>query len=470
MKKDLIVVLLMLGLSGLNVQAEDMPRVAGYTLDVIYVEQAPGIEAQADVTFAEPSFSSPRLIFYLHGELRVDEVKADGKQVDVDHDLVFYSSDYSSVARRFRIELPGGKLPKKLSIRYSGKLNPSVARSPSNYMRVDKDGVFLRSYPYSVWFPVFLETTEDTPRVNVEATIRTPREFAAVVTGERLGEEVADGMRISRWRSLQDDIFNIQLTVREFELMRQGGFHLYFLRDDASRATAGEILEFSTKLEEYFRANYADRSEGAQLHVVQMPRYGDISSGNMVGISDRVWRDFEPSSYSGRTLAHELVHPFVRISLPRSSELYALVVEGFPSFFHLPAMAEILGEDYYQQILTRTEDGYLERRRTGLDRRGRRLPVEKPLLALTAEDISTYKDRFVLNDRARLFFNWLRTTMDLEGYREFTRELFSSQSLDADGLVAMIEAYLPGTADDVHRWLRTTDYPEHFRVARDISD
>ena len=88
MKKDLIVVLLMLGLSGLNVQAEDMPRVAGYTLDVIYVEQAPGIEAQADVTFAEPSFSSPRLIFYLHGELRVDEVKADGKQVDVDHEFV----------------------------------------------------------------------------------------------------------------------------------------------------------------------------------------------------------------------------------------------------------------------------------------------------------------------------------------------------------------------------------------------
>jgi hypothetical protein len=285
-----------------------------------------------------------------------------------------------------------------------------------------------------------------------------------------LGEEVVDGTRISRWRSVQDDIFNLQLTVRRFELMRQGGFHFYFLRDDASRATAGEILAFSTRLEEFFRANYANRSEGAQLHVVQMPRYGDISSGNMVGISDRVWRDFEPSSYSGRTLAHELVHPFVQISLPRSSELYALVVEGFPSFFHLPAMEEIIGEDFYQQILTRTEDGYLERRRTGLDRRGRTLPVEKPLLALTAEDISTYKDRFVLNDRARLFCNWLRSTMGVKRFREFTRELFSSPSLDADGLVAMIESYLPGTADDVQRWLRTTDYPEHFRVARDASD
>jgi hypothetical protein len=145
MKKTSIGVALMLGLSGLYVQAQDMPRVAGYTLDATYVDQEPGIEALADVTFAEASFSSPQLAFYLHGELRVDEVKVDGKQVDVDHDLVFYPSDYSSVARRFRIELPGGKLPKKLSIRYSGKLNPSVARSPSNYMRVDREGVFLRS-------------------------------------------------------------------------------------------------------------------------------------------------------------------------------------------------------------------------------------------------------------------------------------------------------------------------------------
>jgi hypothetical protein len=250
MKKTSIGVALMLGLSGLYVQAQDMPRVAGYTLDATYVDQEPGIEALADVTFAEASFSSPQLAFYLHGELRVDEVKVDGKQVDVDHDLVFYPSDYSSVARRFRIELPGGKLPKKLSIRYSGKLNPSVARSPSNYMRVDREGVFLRSYPYSVWFPVFLEAKQDTPTVDVEATIRTPQEFVAVLTGERLGEEVVDGMCISCWRSLQDDIFNIQLTVRKFELMKQGGFHLYFLRDDASRATDGRFVMFPQEAEQ----------------------------------------------------------------------------------------------------------------------------------------------------------------------------------------------------------------------------
>ena len=223
-----------------------------------------------------------------------------------------------------------------------------------------------------------------------------------------------------------------------------------------------------SKLEEFFRANYASGGEGGQLHVVQMPRYGDISSGNMVGISDRGWRGFESASYSGRTLAHELVHAYVKIPLPRDSELYALVVEGFPSFFHLPAMAAIVGDEYCRQILTRTEDGYLERRRTGLDRRGRALPPEKPLLELTADEIGTYKDRFVLDDRARLFCNWLRSQMGEERFGEFTLELFSQKSLDADRLVEIVETYLPDSADDVNRWLRTEDFPEHFRLDRTV--
>jgi hypothetical protein len=284
-----------------------------------------------------------------------------------------------------------------------------------------------------------------------------------------LGEKVEEGFRVSHWRAVHDDLFNVQLTVREFELLQDGGFHLYCLRDEVSRANAARILEFTAKLEKFYRANYIDREEGAQLHVVQMPRFGDISSGNMVGISDAVWRDFDPASYSGRTLAHELVHPYVQSPLPSSSKMYALVIEGFPSYFYLPAMGEILGEDFYRQMMTQTEDLYLERRRTGLDRRGRPLPVEKPILALTAEDISTYKDRFVLNDRTRLFCNWLRTRMGVETFKKFTLELFAQDSLDPSRLIAIIETYLPDSSEDVNLWLRTTDFPERFRLHRSTS-
>ena len=263
---------------------------------------------------------------------------------------------------------------------------------------------------------------------------------------------------------MDDDLFNLQLTARRFELLKDGGFHLYFLQDPESVATAAEIQSFSAELVKYFRANYASRGGGGQLHVVQMPRFGDISSGNMVGISDRNWRGFDHSSYSGRTLAHELVHPFVQIPVPSNSELYALVIEGFPSYFHLPAIASIVGEDFYAAAMTTTQEGYLKRRQTGLDRRGRTLPGEKPLLSLSADEIGIYKDRFVLNDRARLFCNWLRTGMGEEQFSLFTRELFAFQSLDTERLMATIEEHLPGSGDDVILWLRTTEFPERFRL------
>jgi hypothetical protein len=466
MKNNVIFLVSVFAFGGFLGQAEEMPSVATCAIDIAYGGEGAGITATADIAFVEGSVAPQVLTFYLHGELWVDQVTFDGEPVEVIQDSVFYPSDYSLVARRSRIELPGHRLPKQLSIRYSGKFNRSSARSPSDYMRVDDEGIFLRSYGYSVWFPVFLESREDAEPIDFDLTVRTPEDLVAVATGERLSETVEDGVRISRWRSVQDDIFNIQLTARPFEHLVDHGSHLYHLRDTDSRASAGKILEFSSRLGEFFRSNYADRGEGGQLHVVQMPKYGDISSGNMVGISDDVWRGFDPASYSGRTLAHELVHAYVQIPVSRDSELYALIIEGFPSFFHLPAMAAIVGEDFYTEILARTENGYLERRQSGRDRRGRPLPIEKPLLALTADDIGTYKDRFVLNDRARLFCNWLRDRMGVDEFGKFTRELFSKESLDTEGLVATIEAYLADSGDDVSRWLGTTDFPEQFRLSR----
>jgi hypothetical protein len=464
MKSFVMWVAIGVALAGSGVEAEDAPRVASYTIDVTYLEEVPGIEARAEVSFVSGAALPQTLVFFLHGELWVDEVRIDGEPAEVAQDLVFYTSDYSAVARRARIDVTGRKAPETLSIRYSGKLNPSVVQAPSNYMRVDATGVFLRSYHYSIWFPTFQDAGKDTYPVDFDVTVHTPKDFVAVVTGKRLKERVVDGKRISRWRSPQDDPFNIQLTARPFELLREGGFHLYFLRDAESRATAEEILRYSARLEKFYQANYRTRGEDAQLHVVEMPRFGDISSGNMVGISERIWRSFEPASYSGRTLAHELVHPYVQIPLPRDNELYALVVEGFPSFFHLPAMAEIVGSEFYLQILKRTEDGYLERRLTGLDRRNNPLPTEKPLLALTADDIGTYKDRFVLNDRARLFCNWLRTRMGVETFGEFTRALFARESMNTNQFIALIEDYLPDSGDDLNQWLNTTEYPPHFQL------
>jgi hypothetical protein len=181
---------LIVGLFGLVGSAAEMPRVASYSLEVTYLVEGPEIEGLADVSFEEGAAFPHILTFFLHGELRADEVLLDGMPLEVVQDLVFFESDYSSVARRCQVKMRDGGGPKVLSIRYGGKLNPSVVRAPSNYMRVDGDGVFLRSFPYSVWFPVFLDAGRDTHPVDVDLTIRTPAEFTAVATGQRLSDRV----------------------------------------------------------------------------------------------------------------------------------------------------------------------------------------------------------------------------------------------------------------------------------------
>jgi len=82
---------------------------------------------------------------------------------------------------------------------------------------------------------------------------------------------------------------------------------------------------------------------------MQMPQFGDISSGNVSGISTKIWADFNQYNWPKQVLAHELVHSFVQYPLSQTNQLFALMTEGFPSYFHLPVLAELLGENWYQK-------------------------------------------------------------------------------------------------------------------------
>jgi hypothetical protein len=129
-------------------------------------------------------------------------------------------------------------------------------------------------------------------------------------------------------------------------------------------------------------------------------------------------------------------------------------------------MAELLGADYPDKILKWKEDSYLKKRETGKDRRGRPLPPEKPLLEITADEVGDYKDLFILSDRALFFFNYLREKMGKSKFWEFTRELFKQETLGYSILEKVILKYLPGSRDDIHLWLKTTKYPEKFRLKK----
>jgi hypothetical protein len=225
---------------------------------------------------------------------------------------------------------------------------------------------------------------------------------------------------------------------------------------------AGRILDFARRLVDRYEQVYRAEAGGGQYYIMEMPRYGDISSANVTGLSKNIWQSFAEQTWAQRGLAHELIHPYVRTGTDRADPLWTVAVEGFPSYFHLPILAEILGEEWYTAYLQKTEDEYLQKRRTGRGRRNRPLPPEKPLLEITSEDLPTYKDKFVIDDRVLLFLNYLYRRMGQEDFFTFTKDLFGRTQLTAASFRALIETHLDGSADDVEIWLATTDYPERF--------
>ena len=334
-------------------------------------------------------------------------------------------------------------------------------------MRIDRDGVFLRALGYSPWFPVFVLPDSDSYATNFsEVVIHTPAEFIPVFAGDRISEEVKESVRVSRWHATQLELFSAQCTAQRFKVSSEGNLFLYHFPDSLSTAKAGSILKFVQDLNSEFAERYRKNVSVGQTHVMEMPAYGDISSGNVTGITAGIWQTFDTDEWSKRGLAHELVHPFVHTETKSADSLFALEIEGFPSYFHLPILAEQFGNDWYDKNMKQIEDEYLKKKRTGLGWRDRPLPREKPLVAISDEEVGVYKDVFVLDDRALLFLNWLNHQMGRERFFKFTRELFNDGLVTIKSFRELVLKYLPSSRADIDVWLKTSDYPTRFQIQR----
>jgi hypothetical protein len=445
----------------------ERPVVRSYALDVTFFPDESRLEGTAEIDLESAKELPSPVVFYLHGELAVEKVTIGGRPVEVDQRKVLYDWDYSSVATRVEVPVDDLDPGTGITVAYAGFFHPSKVGSISNYMRIDEDGVLLRSYGYSLWFPVLLEAKENSYPVSFRrVTLRTPADYIPVFTGTWLSESVEGHLRTSEWRAEDVDLFHAQCTALRFAVTREENTFVYSFRDRKSRQSASRIAELARRLDEMFRERYRRDASTGQLHVMQMPRYGDISSGNVIGLTSDSWLGIEEDDWAQRILGHELVHAYVHVPTDRSDRLWSLAIEGFPSYFHLPVLAKIVGEEFYERFLDRTEEGYLDRRRSGEDRRGRPLPPEKPPLAIHADEMSTYKDRFVLNDRVLLFFDWIRRQLGAERFYDLTRELFQRDRLSEESFEATILRFLPDAKDDIRVWLETTEFPERFHRPR----
>lgn len=442
------------------------PKVAEYRLDVSFFPEESRMVGRVGVR-CEAGQRGDSAIFYLHGELAVDSIIAENRSMAFNQSSVFYDFDYSLVATRVTFDatrLSGVQL----TVFYQGFFSPSKARSQSDYMRIDHDGVFLRAYGYSPWFPIFLEAGDDSYEVDFsDVTIRTPVEYIPIFAGERISEDTANGRRASRWRAPGLDLFAAQCTAQKYAVTSERNITLYHSDDSASLAMNGQILAFVRSLSTAYRERYCSTGSAGHIHIMEMPQFGDISSGNVTGITSGIWKTFDKNIWSRRGLAHELVHPYVALGLGRTDSLYALAIEGFPSYFHLPVLGEMFGDGWYEIEIEQIEAEYLKKRRTGLGWRDRPVPKERPLLQISAQEVGQYKDVFVLDDRALLFCDWMRREMGATQFVTFTRELFNGEAASYESFRRLILKYLPAADDDIRTWLCTTEFPDRFRIAKD---
>lgn len=403
--------------------------------------------------------------FFLHGELRIDSVIMNGSRVEHRSEKVIYNYNYSGLAVKTGltdIPKPGSK---KMQVFYSGFMHPSKARSISDYMRIDEEqGVFLRSFAYSLWFPVFLEDGEQWhPATFDMITVKLPAGFKSVITGELVSETEKDGSYVAEWKPGLVDIFEVQCTARKYELLEKNGISVYYLND---KEQAGNILDFSMKLKKFCYDKLREYADNRHLYIMEMPQFGDISSGNVIGLQSARFSNFDKSMSSMATITHEFVHPYLSIPVAMNSPLYTMVLEGFPSFFQIYVLDGIIDDYDPESEMIRVEENYMEKKRTGLNRRGQKLPEEKPVYEITADEIGHYKDNFVLSDRLWLFMFDLWQQMGDNKFEKFVKELFSLNNINTGIFEELILDYLPAYGDRLDTWLRTSEYPDSLRLAK----
>ncbi len=403
--------------------------------------------------------------FYMHGEFKIDSIISNNKVITSTSEKILYDNNYSLTALKTTIKSKDISPDKTVHIYYSGFMNASRARSLSDYMNINKEeGVFIRAYGYSLWFPLFLEPELDSYKADFKAiTITLPEKFKAVVTGKLINETINNNKYISIWNPGIVDITNIQCAAREYKVISEDNVYVYYM---THQNNARKIIDYTVKLRNLFKQNLRDVNDVDSLYIIEMPEYGNISSRNVVGISSDLFNDFENNINSKYTIAHELIHPYVKIPVLNDNPFSALITEGFPSFFQVYALDKTLAEGQYdlKKKMEQVEASYIKKKETGKNWRGNPLPKEKPILEISFNEIGEYKDRFILSDRVWLFIYHLWDEMGANDFDAFLKELFQFSTIDYNSFEELVLKYIPKYKGKFDLWLNTIDYPETIHI------
>lgn len=360
-----------------------------------------------------------RLILFLHSELGVQSIQGSaGEACRWKHAVMDAAYSYSGDIQRMDIDLPtpvqSGEFT-HLSITYAGSFSPSSVRSPSDYMRVDKEGAYLRGLAYSYWFPTTScgpEGLKDTSGFEIRLDI--PERWRPLVFGNPISEAILNGRNLSEWQSNGPwPLHACHLAATAWSVSESSGVKVYHRADPDSRLAAAEYGRALRQLVRVFGSWFEQDLSPLPVLLGQMCRYGGIACGNVMGIPEDRFHDV--LDVSGRRnalalLAHELAHRYVVPAINPSARGAALLLEAFPCYFDSVGLETILGAGYRRDVLLRAWASYDAGRQSNSA-----LP-DVPLLDLGLEEVPRYKDHFLLPDKATILLDRMRSLLGDETF------------------------------------------------------
>ena len=336
-------------------------------------------------------------------------------------------------------------------------------------MRIDREGAYLRGLGYSLWFPVTVQDGYDLAS-HFRIQLDVPSEWEGVAFGDR-ERVVQSGQRnISWWRTLSKfKLLQAQLIASPLDISEGSNLSVFALPENST--SSSRLIEFGDRLLHFFNSNYGSNAKASRAYIVETCPYGCIASGNVIGLSTEVIQSVGSGDIDFETydlIAHELVHGFVTPLIDRNAPGAALLLEGFPSYFHVPAVTDALGSSYYEWFFRRAWLSYQDGTRLQTqDSKNMAIPIDKPLLEIRIDEIPHYKDRFLLSDRVPILLNRLRQIVGAPAFFEACKEFFLFASTHHVTIADFFNTLEVHSQKDLSgfcaRWFSSTELlPDHW--------
>ena len=418
-----------------------------------------------------------QVTLYLHPELRVERVlDMKGNTCRTERILTDAAYSYTGTISRLKVVL-ADPVPSQgttqIGVQYAGKFSPSSARSPSDYMRIDTSGTFLRGAGYSYWFPASScgpEGIDDAAWFHIR--LNAPEEWNPLLFAELIQETTQDGRTISVWQTPEPwPLLFSHLAATDWIIIESKSVRVYCYSDSRSRRAGEAYAGFISRLMPIFDQHFGEGLARLPVLLGQMCEYGGIACGNVVGLpADRFIEVLDVRRHEEilTLLAHELVHRYVIPMIDPSARGAALLLEAFPSYFHSIGLESVLGACFRERFLLDAWDSY----DAGSSSRDE---VSTPhglrdmaLLDLTLDDIPRYKDTFLLSDKAILVLDQIRRLLGDDVFLGGVGEFLASHRRRPATFEVFVSTLENHSATDlsgfVSRWVDSTErLPDKWR-------